>query len=487
MIDLKNLTIEKAKEAMQKGEFTSVDLTSAYLKNIEEKNKELNAYLEVFDDVLEQAKRADEIIKKGEGKELTGIPIAIKDNILIKGEKCSAASKILENYIASYDAFVIKKLKEEGAVIIGRTNMDEFAMGSSTQTSAYGVARNPFDKDRVPGGSSGGSAIAIASDMALLALGTETCGSVRQPASFCGLVGLKPTYGAVSRNGIIAMGNSLDQVSPFGKTVGGVEILFNTIKGKDEMDATSVDFTDGAFSSGPRFSSADPSARPFRKGSVGSVIGIPWHLFEEGVDKEVMDSFKESVEKFKKAGYEIVDIKLPYSKYSLAAYYIIMPAEVSTNLSRFDGVRYGLRKEGENVSDVYKKTRSAGFGPETKRRIILGTFVLSHGYYDAYYNKAWRVRNAIEQEFKNIFKEVDFVLTPTTPTPAFKIGEKMNDPVAMYLCDVFAAPANLSGIPAIALPSGFTSTGLPLSIQFMAPHFGEEGLFEIGKKFEEIR
>jgi aspartyl-tRNA(Asn)/glutamyl-tRNA(Gln) amidotransferase subunit A len=345
--------------------------------------------------------------------------------------------------------------------------MDEFAMGSSTQTSAFGVTRNPIDMARVPGGSSGGSAVAVASDMALLALGTETCGSVRQPASFCGLVGLKPTYGAVSRSGIIAMGNSLDQVSPLGKTVKDVEIIFNAIRGKDEMDATSTDSVGG-------------------KKNSGNVIGIPWHLFDSGVDEEVMENFKVSVEKLKKAGYKIKDIDLPYSKYSLAVYYIIMPAEVSTNLSRFDGVRYGLRKEGKDVPDVYKKTRSAGFGEETRRRIILGTFVLSHGYYDAYYNKAWKVRNAITEEFKNIFKTVDFVLTPTTPTPAFKIGEKMDDPVAMYLCDIFSAPANISGIPALALPSGFTREGLPLSIQFMASHFQENALFELGKKFEEM-
>jgi len=468
MIDLKNLTIEKAGEMIRKGEITSVELTSLYLKNIEEKNKELNAYLEVFDDCIEQAQKADEMIKSGKGTKMTGIPIAVKDNILIKGKKCSAGSKILENYTASYDAYVIRKLKEAGAVFLGRTNMDEFAMGSSTQTSAYGVTRNTHDLDRVPGGSSGGSAVAVASDLALVALGTETCGSVRQPASFCGLVGLKPTYGAVSRNGTIAMGNSLDQIAPFGKTVRDAEIVFDTIRGKDEMDATSVDLK-------------------IEKKELKKIIGIPWHLFEEGVDEIVINNFKESVEKFKKAGYEIKDIKLPYSKYSLAVYYIIMPAEVSTNLSRFDGVRYGLRKEGETVADSYKKTRSAGFGAEARRRIILGTYVLSHGYYDAYYNKAWRVRHAIEQEFENIFKEVDFVLTPTTPTPAFKIGEKMDDPVAMYLCDIFSAPANISGITAIALPSGETPLKLPLSIQFMAPRFHEKDLFELGKQFEEIR
>ncbi|MBU1727797.1 Asp-tRNA(Asn)/Glu-tRNA(Gln) amidotransferase subunit GatA, partial [Patescibacteria group bacterium] len=454
-MDVKNLTIEKAGDMMQKGKLTSVDLVSAYLENIKNKNKEINAFLEVFDDCLEQAKRADEIIKSGKGTKLTGIPIAIKDNILMEGRKVSAGSKILENYVASYDAFVIKKLKEEGVVFMGRTNMDEFAMGSSTQTSAFGVTRNPHDLSRVPGGSSGGSAAAVAGDMALVSLGTETCGSVREPAAFCGLVGLKPTYGAVSRNGIIAMGSSLDQVAPFGKTVRDAEIVFETIAGKDEMDSTSVDLVSKNFS------------------SKRKTIGIPWHLFEEGVDKEVMENFKESVEKFRKAGFEIVDIKLPYCKYSLATYYIIMPAEVSTNLSRFDGVRYGLQKEGKDVFDSYKKSRSAGFGEEARRRIILGTYVLSHGYYDAYYNKAWKVRHAIENELKEVFKKVDFILTPTAPIPAFKLGEKLDDPVSMYLCDIFSAPANIGGVPSIALPSGVNSLNLPLSIQFMARPFHE--------------
>jgi len=324
----------------------------------------------------------------------------------------------------------------------------------------------------VPGGSSGGSAAALAADMALVTLGTETCGSIRQPASFCGLVGLKPTYGGVSRNGVIAMGNSLDQVSPLGKNVEDVRLVFDVLSKYDKEDSTSV---------------PDALRKLKQNVSSGKKIGIPWHLFEEGLEKEVMDNFKESVDKLKNAGYEIIDIELPYSKYSLAVYYIIMPAEVSTNLSRFDGVRYGLRKEGENISDMYKKTRSAGFGREARRRIILGTYVLSHGYYDAYYNKAWRVRNAIEQEFKNIFEKVDFVLTPTTPTPAFKIGEKLDDPVAMYLCDIFSAPANIAGIPAIAIPSGFTKEKLPLSIQFLTRHFKEEDLFKIGEDFEKIR
>src|SRR3989344_1685868 len=342
MIDLKNLTIEKAHKSLKSGEFTCRELVEAYLKVIKEKNGELNAYLEVYKNVLEQADVAQKKFKDGNATILTGIPFAIKDNILFEGQIASAGSKILENYTATYDATVIKKLKNAGAVIIGRTNMDEFAMGSSTQTSTYGVTKNPHDITRVPGGSSGGSAVAVAADMALVALGTETCGSVREPSAFCGLVGLKPTYGAVSRNGIIAMGNSLDQVSPFGKTVRDAEIVFRTLSQYDPEDSTSV----------------PEKLRKIKKSELGpKVIGVPWHLFEKGVDPEVMANFRESIEKFKKSDYEIRDIELPFSKYSLAAYYIIMPAEVSTNLSRFDGIRYGLHKEGKNLMEVYMKSR----------------------------------------------------------------------------------------------------------------------------------
>ncbi len=471
MIDLKSLTIEKAHESLMKGDFTCRELAEEYLKNIVAKNMELNAYLEVYDDVLEQADLADKKFKDGTATILTGIPFAIKDNILIKGHIASASSKILENYTASYDSTVIQDLKKHGVVFLGRTNMDEFAMGSSTQTSAYGITRNPIDPTRVPGGSSGGSAAALASDMALGALGTETCGSVREPAAFCGLVGFKPTYGAVSRHGIIAMGNSLDQVSPFGKNVRDTEIIFKALSRHDKNDATSI----------------RDEARVPRKSAGGKKIGIPWHLFAEGVDSEIMESFKDSVEKFKKAGYEIVDIELPYSKYSLAAYYIIMPAEVSTNLSRFDGVRYGLRVEGNTVSEMYKKSRLTGFGREARRRIILGTYVLSHGFYDAYYNKAWKVRHAIAKEMNEAFKNVDFIMTPTVPFLPFKLGEKMDNPVAMYLCDLFSAPANLAGVPSIALPSGKSKNGLPFSIQLTAPHFCEESLFDVGQKFEQIQ
>ena len=479
MIDVKNLTIEKAGEMLKNGELTSVMLVSACLKNIKEKKKELNIFLEVFNDALEQAKKADEIIKSGKGTKLTGIPIAIKDNILISGRKVSAGSKMLENYVASYDAFVIKKLKEVGAVLIGRTNMDEFAMGSSTENSAYGPVKNPVDPSRVPGGSSGGSAAAVAASMALGALGSDTGGSIRQPASFCGVVGMKPSYDIVSRSGVMAMASSLDQIGPFAKTSEDAKIIFDTIVGKDEMDSTNINFA------GKNFTQVlDPEAQTIRKNFAGKIIGVPREWLKEGVDKEVLENFEKSLEKLKKAGYKIKDISLPYAKYSLAAYYILMPAEVSTNLSRLDGVRYGLWVEGENVFDTYKKSRSAGFGAETRCRIILGTYVLSHGYYDAYYNKAWKVRHAIEKEFENIFKEVDFIATPTAPTPAFKFGEK-SDPLQMYLSDIFTVPANIAGVPAISIPAGFSPEGLPIGIQFTGSLFSDESLFAIEKDLRE--
>lgn len=469
MIDLKSLTIAKAHEDLKTGLYTCVELAQAYLDAIQEKNPELNAYLEVYDDVLKQAEEAQKKFTDGTAVAMTGIPIAMKDNILYEGHIASAGSRILENYKASYDSAVVRDLKKAGAVFLGRTNMDEFAMGSSTQTSAYGVTRNPLDLERVPGGSSGGSAAALAADMTLAALGTETCGSVREPAAFCGLVGLKPTYGAVSRAGIIAMGNSLDQVSPFGKCVQDTKILFDLLSRHDKEDSTSV---------------PDSLRKSSAKG--GKKIGVPWHLFKDGVDAGVQENFKQSIGKLKKAGYEIVDIELPYAKYSLAVYYIIMPAEVSTNLSRFDGIRYGYSHEGANLLEVYKKSRGKGFGAEARRRILLGTYVLSHGFYDAYYNKAIKVRAKITEEVVSAFQKVDYILTPTVPMTPFKLGEKLDDPVAMYLCDIFSAPANLAGVPSIALPSGKSPEGLPFSVQFMAPHFSEEALFEVGKKFESL-
>jgi aspartyl-tRNA(Asn)/glutamyl-tRNA(Gln) amidotransferase subunit A len=409
-IDLKNLTITKAHEALTKGEFTSVELTQAYLNEIATKNKDINAYLEVFDDALEAARKADEKIKAGKGTLLTGIPVAIKDNILISGKIASASSKILENYHATYNATVISKLGKEGAVFIGRTNMDEFAMGGSTENSAFGVTKNPHDLSRVAGGSSGGSAAAVAMDGALFALGTDTGGSIRQPASFCGAVGLKPTYGAVSRYGAIAMGSSLDQIGPITRTVTDAEIVFNAIRGKDGLDGTTID---------------EKTYSPKRIGNKKPVIGVPRHFLKgDGLDKDVMAAFEDALNAFKAKGYEVKEISLPNIGYSLMVYYIVMPAEVSSNLARFDGVKYGLHVEGKDVIDDYLQTRRAGFGREVIRRILLGTYVLSSGYHDAYYNRANAVRKMITDDFLKAFESVDIIATPTTPAPAFKIGEK---------------------------------------------------------------
>lgn len=472
MIDLKNLTITKARKALDAGEFSAVDLSCAYLEEIEKKNKELNAYLEVFDDVLEQAKQADERISKGESYPLLGIPLAIKDNILIKGKKVSAASKILENYVAPYDATVITKLKKQGVIFLGRTNTDEFAMGGSTENSAFGVTKNPYDTRRVPGGTSGGSVVAVTASMALGALGSDTGGSVRLPASFCGIVGMKPTYGRVSRYGLIAMGSSLDCIGPAAKNTNDAQIIFDAIYGHDVLDSiTILDTT-------------------YPKISPKKVIGVPWKLINgQGIDPKVKENFAQSVEKLKKLGFEIKDITLKNLDIVLAIYYIIMPAEASTNLSRFDGMRYGLHKDGVNLLEDYMLSKGAGFGKEVRRRILLGTYVLSAGYYDAYYGKAQIARNALKKEFARVFKTVDFVVTPTSTSVAWKIGEK-SDPLSMYLADIFTVTANIVGLPAISLPSGFSEVEgkkLPLGIQFMAPHGAEDLLFEVGKKFEEIK
>jgi len=470
-IDLKNLNIENTHEHFKNGDFTVRELVDEYLKVIKEKNPTINAYLEIYKDIDEQVEKAQEMFKNGKATILTGIPIALKDIILFEGHIASASSKILENYTATYDSFVVEKLKKQGVVFLGRTNMDEFAMGSSTQTSAYGVTKNPYDLTRVPGGSSGGSAAALASDMALASLGTETCGSVREPASFCGLVGLRTTYGSISRSGIIPMGSSLDQVGPFGKNVNDVEILFNAMTGYDPKDSTSI----------------KDDMRLIKKESIKKRIGVPREFLSgEGIDKEVLKNFEESCDKLKKAGYEVVDVDLPSIKYSLAVYYIIMPAEVSSNLARFDGIRYGLSEKEQNLLDVYKKSRGKGFGKEARRRILLGTYILSHGYYDAYYNTALKVRKIIKDELFEMFKSFDAFITPTVPFPAFKLGEKMEDPISMYLSDIFSAPANLADIPSISIPSGKTESGLPLGLQFTAPFLREDILFIIGKDFEKL-
>lgn len=465
---LNELSITEAATKLQAGEITAIELARACLDEIEKNNSRLNIFLEVFDDVEEQAKKADERRAKGESHPLLGIPLAIKDNILIEGRKASAASKILENYVATYDATVIKKLKEAGAVFLGRTNMDEFAMGGSTENSAFGATKNPLDPARVPGGSSGGSAAAVAAHMALGALGTDTGGSVREPASFCGLVGLKPTYGAVSRSGLIAMGSSLDQAGPLTKTVADAELLFNAICGRDALDATSID------------------ENFYPRKFAGRRIGVPRHLLKEGIDADVLTQFEARLDTLKKKGFELVDVELPSASLALSIYYVLMPAEVSSNLARFDGVRYGLSLKGENLFDDYATSRGEGFGPETRRRIMLGTYVLSSGYYDAYYGKATLARKKLSAEVSRALEGVDVLATPTTPSPATKLGEK-SDPLAMYLLDIFTVTANLTGNPAISIPMGTVERDgkqLPVGIQFTAAHGDEAALFAIGKAVE---
>lgn len=388
-------------------------------------------------------------------------------------------SKMLENYVAPYDATVIEKLKKAGAIFLGRTNMDEFAMGASTENSAFGPTKNPHDLSRVPGGTSGGSAAAVAANMALVALGSDTGGSVRQPSAFCGVVGFKPSYGGVSRYGLMAMGSSLDVIGVCAKNISDAEIVFSVIKGKDSLDSTSVDISLDNF--------------PKKKIRIADLTDFIKEIGKEGVDNSVMKNYSESLEKLEKLGYEIVKIKSDLSalRYALPTYYIIMPAEVSTNLARFDGIRYGFHKDSNgNLIEDYKATRGAGFGKEARRRILLGTYVLSAGYYDAYYGKATAVRGLIRETFSEIFKEVDLVATPTTPTPAFRIGEKTSDPVQMYLADIFTVTANMASIPAISLPSGFVTIeggspagGLPLGFQLMAPYAEDRLLFSVGKDF----
>ncbi len=459
------MTIAEASANLQSGKLSASNLAETYLAKIAVNNPKLNAYLEVFPDVLEQAKLADEKLKRGDKSPLLGVPLAIKDNILIKGRRVSAASRMLENYEASYDATVIRKLKSAGAIFLGRTNMDEFAMGSSTENSAYGPTRNPHDLERVPGGSSGGSAVAVAADLCVASLGSDTGGSIRQPASFCGVVGLKPTYGAVSRSGLIAMASSLDQIGPLTQTVADAEILFKIISGLDSLDATSVEL---------------PTSTTVPKSKL--TIGVPRSFLNQGVDPEVLANFELNLKKIEALGHQIVEINLPAFQYSLACYYVIMPAEVSSNLARFDGVRYGLHRGGDSLLADYLQTRGEGFGAEARRRIILGTYVLSAGYYDAYYAKAKQVQKLIKQDLQRAFSQIDLIITPTAPTTAFRFGEKTADPLQMYLEDIFTVPVNLSGVPALSIPSGRDKNNLPFGLQIIAPHFQEERLFSLGKQ-----
>ncbi len=469
MLDLSTLNISSAREGLKNKKFSSRDLTLASIEAIKNKDGELHAFLEVFEDALAQADEADKKINEGIDLPLLGVPLALKDNILFAGHKVSASSKILEGFVAPTDSTAVARLKSAGAVILGRTNCDEFAMGSSTESSAFGPTLNSHDHTRVPGGSSGGSAVAVSANMVLGSLGSDTAGSIRQPAAFCGIVGFKPTYGRVSRSGLIAMTSSLDQIGPFTKTVADAEILYDVMKGVDPMDSTTTN--DDTY----------PKQKEFNK-----TIGVPRAFFEgEGVSEVVKKNLEESIEKFKSLGYKVVDVKLPNISYSLATYYILMPAEVSSNLARFDGVKYGLRTSGENGIEDYFKTRAAGFGREVRRRIILGTYVLSSGYYDAYYGSALNAKQIITDELRGVFKDVDLILTPTAPTPAFKFGEKAT-PLDMYLADIFTVPANITGTPSISLLSGtieMDGVNLPLGIELTADLNREDNIFKASKDF----
>jgi len=476
MVEITGMTIKEAHEGLSNKKFSAKELVGDTLKRIDKEDKGIRAYLHVNESgALETASTVDKDISAGnEIDPLAGIPVAVKDNILVMGIQATAGSQILKDYVASYDATVIRKLKEKNAVVIGKTNLDEFAMGSSTENSSFGPTRNPCDITRVPGGSSGGSAAAVASHMAVVALGTDTGGSVRQPGAFCGVVGLKPTYGAVSRYGLIALGSSLDQAGPITKTVEDSALLFNAIKGYDELDATS--------SREPY--EEEELLNPDLKKIKDLKVGIPEEYFVEGLSREVGEAVEEAIKSIEGLGLKTKKISLPHTKYAISVYYIVMPSEASTNLARYDGIRYGTRGASKSLLALYESNRGDGFGPEPKRRILLGTFALSAGYYDAYYDKAQRVRSLIKEDFEKAFESVDVILTPTAPTTAFKFGEKTASPLEMYLSDIFTIPANLAGVPAISIPVKENKDSLPIGFQLMGRHFREADILGIGQFYE---
>ena len=464
-MSLHTQTIAELRDKLRRGEVSAREVTQSVLDRISAVDDKLKAYLWLNpDDALRQADAADVT------KPLGGIPVAIKDVLNVEGQPCTCGSKILKGHTSVYDATVIAKLRRAGAVLLGRTNMDEFAMGSSTENSSWGVTRNPWDLERIPGGSSGGSAACVAGDEAIVALGSDTGGSIRQPAAVTGCVGLKPTYGRVSRYGLVAFASSLDQIGPFTKTVADAATMLRVIAGHDERDSTSV-----------------PKAVPdyaIEGGVKGLRIGLPKEYFIPGMDREVEASVRAAIKKLEGQGAEVVEISLPHTEYAVAVYYIIATAEASANLARFDGVRYGARVKGEDVIDMYGRTRGAGFGAEVKRRIILGTYVLSAGYYDAYYLKAQKVRTLIRQDFEKAFQSCDVIATPTTAECAFEIGEKTEDPLKMYLCDIFTISVNLAGICGVSVPCGF-SNGLPIGLQLIGKAFDEETILRAAHTFEQ--
>ena len=457
------------------GRVKATDLTASYYDRIEAKNPRLNVYLSLTKErAFEQASRVDDLAAKGDPlPALAGIPVGIKDVLVVKGAPSTAGSKILEGYHPPYDATAVSKLEAAGAVLLGKINCDEFAMGSSNENSAYGPVRNPVDTDRVPGGSSGGSAAAVAANMAMATLGTDTGGSIRQPASFCGVVGVLPTYGRVSRYGLIAFASSLDRVGPFAANVRDAATLLGIIAGQDPKDATS--------SPAPVPDFAAESDKPAK----GLRIGLPEEYFSEGLDPEVRAAIERGIEALEKAGCSVKKISLPHTKYAIPTYYLVATAEASANLARFDGVRYGYRSPSSaTLSDMYSHSRDEGFGAEVKRRILLGTYALSAGYYDAYYLKAQQVRRLLAEEFLRAFAEVDAIVTPTSPMPAFKLGEKTGDPLAMYLADIYTVTASLAGICGVTVPSGTTSSGLPVGMQVLAAHLNESTAFRVASAVE---
>jgi aspartyl-tRNA(Asn)/glutamyl-tRNA(Gln) amidotransferase subunit A len=474
-VELHKLTIQKSAELIHKKEISAGELCEQVLKCIKENDDEIGAYLYLAEkEALDRAKKIDDKLSRGEDPgRLAGIPIAIKDVMCTKGMPTTCASKILQNYIPPYNATVVERLEAEGAIVIGKTNMDEFAMGSSTENSAFKITRNPWDKERVPGGSSGGSAAAIAAHEAIASLGTDTGGSIRQPAALCGVVGLKPTYGRVSRYGLVAFASSLDQIGPITKNVYDAALLMEIIAGKDPRDSTSVDMPV------PRYTeSLENTIKGFR-------VGVPKEYFPEALDSEIKEKITAAIDLLKEMGVSIEEVSLAHTEYAIPTYYVLAPAEASSNLARYDGVRYGFRSNSyENLSQMYIESRSNGFGAEVKRRIMLGTFVLSSGYYDAYYLKAQKVRSLIMQDFTKAFQKVDFLITPTTPTPAFKIGEKVADPLQMYLSDIFTVTANLAGIAGISIPIGLSSDNLPIGAQILSPPFAEDKLLHLAYALE---
>ena len=470
MPDIIDLTLVELVDKIKKKEISSKEVTAAYVDR-SQKSKKLNTYVtEDFENALKKADNFDK--NPNYEKKLPGIPIAVKDLFCTKNLRTTAGSKILGNFIPTYESTVTENLWNAGSILLGKLNCDEFAMGSSNETSFFGNVQNPVGENLVPGGSSGGSASALAAKLTPTTIGTDTGGSIRQPASFTGTVGLKPTYGSCSRYGIVAFASSLDQAGPMTRDVKDCSLLFEVMSSYDQKDSTSVDFKRGNY------------LKELNNSIKGKKIGIPKEYRVEGMPKEIEDLWQKGINIIKEAGAEIVNISLPNTKYALPAYYIVAPAEASSNLARYDGVKYGFRSKGENLIDMYEKTRSEGFGNEVKRRIMIGTYVLSSGYYDAYYLKAQKVRKLIKNDFDEVYKKVDAILTPSTPSSAFKIGEKTNDPVSMYLNDIFTVPINLAGLPAISIPAGFDSKGYPLGLQIIGKAFEEQNILNIAYSME---